>query len=244
MNIALTDLPTARALWGSRADPAAAAAKPFALLDGETQDFSYTLLLRFALVNTLGLAFLGAAILAGWVVPLVVGDATGITALIIGVFVAGLAVATAKTWRLSRELNWVRSAAPPRHAKVAAYLRSVRQAGTDSRSLLASTLRLRLATRIGVVRQIGATLVMLGLIGTVVGFIIALSGIEPQAAADASAIGPMVSTLIDGMGTALSTTLVGAVLNIWLMVNYQLLASGTVNLIAGIIDRGECHARA
>ena len=32
----------------------------------------------------------------------------------------------------------------------------------------------------------------------------------------------MVSTLIDGMSVALYTTLVGSVLNVWLMLNYRL----------------------
>ena len=89
------------------------------------------------------------------------------------------------------------------------------------------------------VRQIAGSLVLLGLIGTVLGFIIALSGVDPERASDITAITPMVSTLIAGMSTALYTTLIGAVLNIWLMIDYQLLAGGTVKLITSLIDRGE-----
>jgi hypothetical protein len=51
----------------------------------------------------------------------------------------------------------------------------------------------------------------------------------------------MISTLIGGMSVALYTTLVGAVLNVWLMVNYRLLESGTVRLLAALIERGERH---
>ena len=36
---------------------------------------------------------------------------------------------------------------------------------------------------------------------------------------------------------ALYTTLLGAVLNVWLIVDYRILANGTVDLIAAIIDR-------
>ena len=100
---------------------------------------------------------------------------------------------------------------------------------------------MKLAHRIAIVRQIAGSLVILGLIGTVVGFIIALSGVRPDQAADVKAITPMVSTLIAGMSTALYTTLVGSVLNVWLMVNYQLLAGGTVKLITGLIEFGEEH---
>ena len=38
---------------------------------------------------------------------------------------------------------------------------------------------------------------------------------------------------------ALYTTLVGAVLHIWLMMNYQVLATGTVNLANAIIETVE-----
>ena len=46
------------------------------------------------------------------------------------------------------------------------------------------------------------------------------------------------ATLIEGMGVALYTTLVGAVLNLWLAANYQLLATGTATLAAALMDAG------
>ncbi|TQV80973.1 MotA/TolQ/ExbB proton channel family protein [Denitrobaculum tricleocarpae] len=103
---------------------------------------------------------------------------------------------------------------------------------------------MKLTHRIAVVRNVANALVLLGLIGTVVGFIIALSGVDPEQASDVSAITPMVSTLIEGMSTALYTTLVGAILNVWLMVNYQLLAAGTVKLITALVEFGESNGRA
>ncbi|MBT6442551.1 MAG: hypothetical protein HOK61_09020 [Alphaproteobacteria bacterium] len=100
-----------------------------------------------------------------------------------------------------------------------------------------------MGSRIGIVRHIANTLVFLGLIGTVLGFIIALSGVDPDLASDVKSVGPMVSTLINGMSVALYTTLVGAVFNIWLMINYRLLASGTINLITAVVELGETYAR-
>ena len=113
----------------------------------------------------------------------------------------------------------------------------------QSRAVSASALKLKLGARIGSIRHIANSLVFLGLIGTVIGFIIALSGINPEAAADVEAIGPMVSTLISGMSVALYTTLVGAILNVWLMLNYRLLESGTITLVTTIVELGERHAR-
>ncbi|MFQ5913134.1 MAG: hypothetical protein ACE5JS_08125, partial [Nitrospinota bacterium] len=80
-----------------------------------------------------------------------------------------------------------------------------------------------------------------GLIGTVIGFIMALSGVSAEAAADIGKVGPMVGTLISGMGVALYTTLVGGIFNLWLGVNFQILRTGTANLAAALLDKG-CDA--
>jgi biopolymer transport protein ExbB/TolQ len=113
----------------------------------------------------------------------------------------------------------------------------------DSRANLVGALRMKIAHRTAIVRHIANSLVLLGLIGTVVGFIIALGGVDPQHASDVKAIAPMVSTLIQGMSTALYTTLVGSILNIWLMANHQILAGGTVKLITALVELAEVHAR-
>ncbi len=109
---------------------------------------------------------------------------------------------------------------------------------------MAEALKMRLGVRLGTIRHIANTIVLIGLVGTGIGFIIALSGVDAAAATDAAAITPMVSTLLFGMAIALYKTLVGSVLNIWLMMDYRLLESGTVHLVTGIVDRGEAeHAR-
>ena len=64
---------------------------------------------------------------------------------------------------------------------------------------------------------------------------------EPGGVADVSAVGPMVATLIAGMSTALYTTLVGSVLNIWLSINFSLLAGGSVKLASAVTEYGETH---
>ncbi|MFQ5467680.1 MAG: MotA/TolQ/ExbB proton channel family protein, partial [Kiloniellaceae bacterium] len=126
----------------------------------------------------------------------------------------------------------------------AKYLTQIRGRPGESRAIAAGALRLKLTQRVAVVRHLAGNLVLLGLIGTVVGFIIALSGVQPDQAANVKAITPMISTLISGMSTALYTTLVGSVLNVWLMINYHLLAGGAVKLITGLMEFGENHAAA
>ena len=58
-------------------------------------------------------------------------------------------------------------------------------------------------------------------------------------ASNPSAISPMVAQLIEGMSVALYTTLVGSILSVWLGLIYQMLATGTSNLISQIIELSE-----
>lgn len=201
------------------------------------------LAVRFALLNVACGALLVVAYMQGLVDMVVAADKTGLSIGIFAVFVVGLAICGVKVLRTSRELDRVHDFDPLRTSRAADYLAHLRGTQADGRSIVASALKLKLSHRVGLVRQIAGSLVLLGLIGTVLGFIIALSGVDPERAGDVSAIGPMVSTLIEGMSTALYTTLVGAVLNLWLMANHRLLSSGTVYLITALVEFGERHAR-
>jgi hypothetical protein len=210
----------------------------------DTERYRWLLLLRFALVNLTGLALLAAAWASGWLDPIIASDEQHLCLLIFAVFLIGLGRAAERVWVLSQELNDLADRRIGTGGKISQGLAAL--AGTDStgRATLAAALKLKLAQRIGSVRWIASTLVLLGLIGTVVGFVIALGGVDPAHAADANAIGPMVSTLIAGMSVALYTTLVGSVLNIWLMLDYRLLEGGSVHLLTRFVEIGECHGRA
>jgi len=221
------------------ADQAASSGWFAALTSEDPALYSYLLALRFMVINAIALALLGAVWLQGWLSALIAGDTTHLVAAITGVFVVGLALCARIALQLSGELNQVRARHPRPSSRVAGYLASIAGRDGQSRAILASTLKLKLASRIAPVRHVANSLVILGLIGTVIGFIIALSGVEPEAAADVSSIGPMVSTLIDGMSVALYTTLAGAVLNVWLMLNYRVVEGGTVRLLTSIVELGE-----
>lgn len=202
----------------------------------------HLLVLRFVLANLIACALVGAAWIKGWVGLIVAGDQTQLVAVIALVFAAGLLECARRIVETSRELNAIKDPEESPSRRVREYLTSVRGRDSQSRAILSSSLKLKLAARITSVRHAANSLVFLGLIGTVIGFIIALSGVDPTTAADIDAIGPMVSTLISGMSVALYTTLVGAILNVWLMFNYRLLEGGTVRLLTAIIERGERHA--
>lgn len=202
----------------------------------------YLLLLRFAVINAAGFTLLLAAWAEGLIDPILATDSTHLCLLIFVVFLAGVAVCGHKILSTSRELNLAKEFDPAVPSRAARYLAEVRGRDSGARSIAASALKLKLSARVGVVRQISSTLVILGLIGTVIGFIMALSGVDPEKAGDVAAIGPMVSKLIEGMAVALYTTLVGGVLNIWLNLNLGLLSGATVKLITEIVGLGERHA--
>ena len=124
-------------------------------------------------------------------------------------------------------------------SRAGTYLASIAGRSAESRSITANLLHNRLGNPIVVVRQTADSLVFLGLVGTVIGFIVALSGIDPQASAQVDEVASMVSTLVAGMSIALYTTLFGAVLHVWLMVKHRILATGTSNLFNAIVELGE-----
>lgn len=205
--------------------------------------FRFVLVLRFALLNLIAFALLGVAHSQGLIERVIEADRTWLSVVIFIVFLFGLALCAVKVFQTSRDLNSARRLNPSSSDRLH-YLKPLcAPAEPESRTILSGALRLKLSHRIAIVRHIANALVLLGLIGTVLGFIIALSGVDPDNAADLSNVAPMVSNLIAGMSTALYTTLVGAVLNMWLMANHQLLASGTVKLITTLLEATESHAR-
>ena len=82
----------------------------------------------------------------------------------------------------------------------------------ERRSIKSQMVRLKLSNRIAFVNYKANSLVFLGLDGTVIGFNVAQSGVDPVTNSIAKVVGPLLANLIQGMSIALYTTLVGAVL--------------------------------
>ena len=196
--------------------------------------FRYLLLAHYLLINVLAIGLIVAAYMQGWLDPIIDAHFVELSIGIALVFLYGLALATFKVWQTSRQLSDVLDGLPRAGTPSAVYLDAASET-TSEDSAPAQVLRLVLTNRVVVVRQFANALVFLGLIGTVIGFIIALSGVDPDAASDAAKVGGMVATLINGMSVALNTTLVGSVLYVWLIVNYRVLATGTIRLLTATL---------
>ncbi len=200
------------------------------------------LLLRFILLNLFAFALLGVAWSQGYVQMVIDADKTYLSVVIFAVFLIGLVICAQKVWQTNNEIDALNSSQGLNATGIKHLVAAINNPNAKSRANLSGSMRMRLAHRISVVRHLANTLVLLGLIGTVLGFIIALSGVDPETASDVNAIAPMVSMLIKGMSTALYTTLIGSILNVWLMANYQILAGGTVQLIGSLQEAVEQNA--
>ncbi len=172
------------------------------------------------------------------------GHLRELSGLIVLVFIYGLCLCGVRVWRHGTDLDAVKASASGADSWADRYLADLRSAGAEGRSNLAAALRLKLTDRIVGIRDIANALTFLGLVGTVIGFIVALSGVDPAKAGEVENVSGMVATLISGMSIALHTTLVGAVLYVWLTLNYRILVSGTVDLIAATVELGERRAGA
>ena len=199
----------------------------------------YLLLLRFGLVNLIAFALLGAAWAQGLVAKVINADVTNMVVLICVVFLIGLILAGYRLWKVSKQLNSAYNYDANESSRAADFLSKTKGKNASSRANLTQALKLKLFSRIIHIRYIANSLTILGLIGTVLGFIIALSGVDPDVASNPSAISPMVAQLIEGMSVALYTTLVGSILSVWLGLIYQMLATGTSNLVSIIIELSE-----
>lgn len=201
----------------------------------------YLLLLRFGLTNIVAFAMLGAAWAQGLVAKVINADITNMVILISIVFIVGLILSGYRVWKVSKQLNEAYDYDPKKRSRAADFMEKAKGKDAGTRANLAQALRLKLFSRIVHIRYIASSLTILGLIGTVLGFIIALSGVDPEVASNPSAITPMVTQLIEGMSVALYTTLVGAILSVWLGLLYQMLATGTSNLVSKIIELAESN---
>ena len=68
--------------------------------------FKYLLILRYSLINLVGLIFLFVLITQGYVAKAIKADITNMVIVILGVFTIGFILAGYRTFWLSRELNY------------------------------------------------------------------------------------------------------------------------------------------
>ena len=201
--------------------------------------YKYLLILRYSLINLVGLVFLFVLITQGYVSKAIKADITNMVIVILALFSVGFILAAYRTFWLSKELTYSYLKVVPYNSIAKDFLQNSKKLDASSRNNLAASLRIKLGSKINYIKFMANTLVILGLIGTVIGFIIALSGVDGSVSSNPEEVSKMVSTLIQGMSVALYTTLVGSICSVWLNICYQIMSTGANNLLSKIIELGE-----
>jgi hypothetical protein len=182
--------------------------------------FKRLLIYRFTIINSMFVAIVASLSWLGLTLPIFTNDASYLSYAIAGLFVLGWG------WSLKEVLqtSWALDA-----AKVDGYP-PAQNWDYDKAAVKTEWLE-----------NISEWLVGLGLLGTVVGFSIALSGIDQGSLMQAQGAQNSVGTLMEGMRTALSTTLLGAALAIWHQVNLRMLRTAFVSYWTERLRKGEYH---
>lgn len=162
---------------------------------------------RLLVVNAAGAFFLYLAYIYGILAEISRADPSGLSWGIVGVFCYGMWHVAKSGWYLGKELD-----AP---------------AEWD-----AALLREQLSAKLGVIDEVASSLVKLGLLGTLLGVFMALGHVKPSL--ELAELGATINGLLRGLGVALMTTIVGSVTNLWLRVNYRMLATAAHKLIRKI----------
>ena len=204
-------------------------------------DFKFLLVLRFSLINIIGFIFLFVAFSQGYITKAIDADITNVILLIFVLFILGFLISSVRAFWISKQLNYAEAKSQNKNSIAYQYENNIKGLDASSRNNLASSVRIKLAGKINFIKFIANTLVILGLIGTVIGFIIALSGVEAGVSSNPEEISKMITTLIQGMSVALYTTLAGSICSVWLNICYHILSSGANKLLSKIIEVGEIN---
>lgn len=160
---------------------------------------SNLLLFRLAIVNTIGAAATFYAFQRGYVHELFTTDTTNISYAIAGLFVVGLLSTFNRAWKVSTAINeW-------RKLPIPVGMTRLREKAA------------KMDIKNDHINDIAKWLAYLGLLGTIIGFKIALAG---SAMDDVGAIK-------NGIDVAIGTTIVGGILCLWTWINLRILDTAT-----------------
>lgn len=165
------------------------------------------LLYRLVLLNLCGVAIALWCWQRGYIAAMYENDSSRITLIITALFLVGMISAFVRAVKVSRLLNKVKA---------------------DEKVDLNGA---KLAEKAAHLDDIPAWIVTLGLLGTVIGFFAALDGVHQNDLVSASGVQKVTAQLMSGMRIALTTTIVGAALGLWIEINRRILKTATVMLV-------------
>ncbi len=179
------------------------------------------LIYRITLFNLLAFLGVAAAYERGWVDMVVQGDQSRIVFLIGAILITCLCAQYWRCWRVSRDINAFKT-------------------DPDGSAVWIETLRVgrdKAMMKVAWMGDASGWLVGLGLLGTVVGFIMALAGVAPDSLLSAKGVSGNVSALMAGMRVAMFTTLIGGIASLWVEVNGRMITTALHNYWCDMILR-------
>ncbi|WP_159585949.1 MotA/TolQ/ExbB proton channel family protein [Chelativorans xinjiangense] len=165
---------------------------------------SHLLLMRLAIVTVAGCVLAIWAHANGFITPIFAADVSRLSYAIVALFVTGLVSTFVRAAKVSEAIN--------RH-------KADRRADAAKRRKAAKS-----ADKNAHIGAIAGWLQVLGILGTVVGFSIAIGGLE----------GDETTVVLEGLRTAIGTTILGGFLSLWTSVNAQMLDTATAGFVEDV----------
>jgi biopolymer transport protein ExbB/TolQ len=227
-------------------------------MNTKSGDTNYLLLMRFVIVNAIaGVAFF-LVWRTGWVKNILTTDGTYICRIILVFFAGAVVVCSWKLFKMTRDLNIAREyirllkkegniAACEKieqgNSRLALYLTEIKGLSAEDRYSLEADLRENMAHKISGVGNNMTRLVTLGIIGTVIGMKLFITGFEITGHAADPNVRELLNAVLPGLNVAVSATLVGGIASFWLEWLFEILESGNGQLISALIKAGVYRAK-
>lgn len=163
------------------------------------------LMYRFAVFNTAAAALLAYLGSKGYIAMALAADPTGISIAIALFFTVVWGSTAIRVWKTAQGLNRLK----------------------DEEYLPMNKPWRKRMVKIEHIGKAAGWLAYLGIIGTVIGFIMALSGVDVTLFASAQGVSQLAPQMMAGMGVAVWTTLAGGLFGLWTEINHQMLRTAT-----------------
>ena len=208
--------------------------------------YSNIIIYTYLLINSFFSLLLYAAFLLGWIEKVYTSDSSYLSYVISLVFVFAWSISIYAALWLNKESNKLNDNID--NGIAYEYFSLIKKKFTGitkinfDHSLLASTFQAKMYLRIKFISYAANLLILLGLIGTVIGFIIAVSGLGDSLAGgqNLARVQTVLGQIVNGMGIALFTTLLGSIFGgIWLQLHYEILSASVEKLVITTIEKAE-----
>jgi hypothetical protein len=208
--------------------------------------YNNALLYKWLIGNSFAFLVVYVAWLQGWIQLAYHADASFISWAMSALFGFFWLLSSYRVFTINREMSLFMDNRPMGVA--AEYFESLRRkshnqgGGPVDQSMLASTLRARMLLQVQIFNYVSNLMVLMALIGTVLGFVIATYGLGDLIlqGEGAERLKSVLGQIVNGLGVAPFTTLVGSILGgVWLGVHHQLLMRAASALVVGIVEKAE-----